>query len=693
MKNSYYHIGGIFFGFMMATFSINTKAQTRTISGTVTSSNKALSGVSVSQEGSDQVTITSEKGTYRLEVTAENPILLFRHPEYAEEKFSTTNQTVVNISLEQKVKGIEEVILNAGYYKVKDKESTGSIAKVSAKDIENQPVTNVLSALQGRMAGVSITQNSGTPGGGFDVQIRGRNSLRNVMNSLTDGNVPLYIIDGVPAAGGMISTFSTSALPLQQISPLNSLNPNDIESIEVLKDADATAIYGSRGGNGVILITTKKGKATPVRLTVNSSQSFSQVGSHLRMMNSAEYIAMRKQAYHNAGVSEYPPNAYDINGVWDQTRSTDWQKKLIGGTAENTNVLVNVSGGSDKNSFSVSAGYGDQRSVFPGDQHYRTHTLSSHFDHRSADQKFTLGLSNLLTFTNNRTLNTDFTNLALRLAPNAPALYDAGGHLNWENGTFENPLAQLNAQYKNSTQYLNQNLNMGYRFWGDFSAKLNAGVTLQQLEEYSLLPNTIYSPASGLNTSTEFSSSSRGTSSVLSYLLEPQLGWTKKYGSHEWSLLAGMTFQESNTKTSAMKGYGYASNALIENIAAATYVSVSPLGENEYRYAAVFGRANYQYKNRYIVNLTARRDGSSRFGPSHRFANFGAVGAAWVLSDEAFLKDVRWLSFAKLRGSYGRTGSDAIGDFQFLNTYSIGYYAYDGLPGLYPSRLYNPDFS
>lgn len=174
MKNSYYKIGGIFFGLMLTAVSTNTKAQTRIISGTVTASNKPLSGVTISQEGSEQVTTTSENGTYTLRVSAENPILLFRHPDYAEERITATNQTVVNISLEQKVKRIEEVILNAGYYKVREKESTGSIAKVTAKDIENQPVNNVLSAMQGRMPGVTITQNSGVPGSGFDVQIRGR---------------------------------------------------------------------------------------------------------------------------------------------------------------------------------------------------------------------------------------------------------------------------------------------------------------------------------------------------------------------------------------------------------------------------------------------------------------------------------------------------------------------------------------
>ena len=178
MKKSYYPIGGVFFGLMLTASSIQTKAQTRTISGIVTSSDKPLSGILISQEGSDQVTTTNEKGAYRLEVTAENPILLFRHPEYSEQQITVSNQSVININLEQKVKAIEEVVLNAGYYNVKAKESTGSISKVTAKDIENQPVTNVLSAVQGRMAGVNITQGGGTAGGGFDIQIRGQNSLR-----------------------------------------------------------------------------------------------------------------------------------------------------------------------------------------------------------------------------------------------------------------------------------------------------------------------------------------------------------------------------------------------------------------------------------------------------------------------------------------------------------------------------------
>ncbi|KIA88501.1 SusC/RagA family TonB-linked outer membrane protein [Kaistella jeonii] len=667
------------------------KAQTRIVTGQVNNGEKPIAGATIAQQDTTQMTTTSSSGAFTLQIIGENPVLIIRHPEYNEQKILLDAKTNFTIALTEKVKSIEEVVLNAGYYNVKAKESTGSIAKVLAKDIENQPVNNVLSTIQGRIAGVSITQNSGTPGGGYDVQIRGRNSLRNLLNSMTDGNAPLYIIDGVPAATSLSSTLSAGALPLQSINPLNSINPNDIASIEVLKDADATAIYGSRGGNGVILVTTKKGKASPVRLTVNSNQSFSQVGSKLKMMNSAEYTAMRQQAYANVGTVSYPANAYDLNGAWDQTRYTDWQQELIGSTAVNTNVLASVSGGSEKNTFSVSAGYADQTSVFPGDQHYKTNTFSSHFDHRSADQRFNLGLSNNFTVTGNTTLNLDLTNKALGLSPTAPALYDNTGHLNWEKNTFNNPLAQLNARYMNRTKHLNQNLTSSYRIGHDFTVKLNAGFTLEHLDERSQIPNTIYNPAYGLTT--DYSSSSQASSDAFSYLLEPQVTWVKKYGSSEWSLLSGITFQQSITQNSAINGYGFASNALLDNVASATTVTVSPSKENQYRYAAVFGRINYQYKNRYIANLTARRDGSSRFGPSHRFANFGALGAAWILSEEKFLKEVPWLSFAKLRGSYGRTGSDAIGDFQFTDTYSIGYNAYDGMPGLYPSRLYNPDFS
>lgn len=693
MKKMFCRPAGITFAFLLSAAYCTVHAQTRTVTGTVNDGEKPLKGVVVTQEGSSELTSTTATGAFSLRITGENPVLVFRHPEYSERKITADSRSVYTVSLTEKVNTIQEVVLNAGYYNVKARESTGSIAKVTAKDIENQPVNNVLSAVQGRMAGVNIIQSGGTAGGGFDVQIRGRNSLRNLANSLIDGNTPLYIIDGVALSGQLTSTYSVGVIPLKNMNPLNSINPNEIESIEVLKDADATAIYGSSGGNGVVLITTKKGKAVPVKLTVNSSQSFSQVARKLKMMNTIDYLTMRKQAYSNFGITSLPADAYDINGVWDQNRYTDWQKELIGGTAENSAVQIGISGGSDKNSFSVSAGHTDQTSVFPGDHHYKVNTFSGHYNHRSADQRFTLGMSNAFTVTSNNNLNSDYTKSALNLAPNSPALYDANGNINWENSTWGNPLALLNSSYNSNIRQLYQNVSTSYKPWGDFTVKLNAGINFQELEEYAMMPHTVNNPAFVSGSSSAYSSSSRGTSSVFSYLLEPQIIWTRKFGNSEWNTIFGLTFQENRTKTSAMSGTGFASNALLHNIAAATTLSISPLTDNQYRYAAFFGRVNYQYKNRYILNLTARRDGSSRFGSNNQFANFGALGAAWIISRENFLKDNTWLSFAKLRGSLGRTGSDAIGDFQFTNTYSLSSQAYNNIPGLNPSRLYNPNFT
>lgn len=693
MKNSYYHIGGIFFGLMLTAVSNNTKAQTRSISGTVTTSGKPLSGVIISQEGSDQVTMTANNGTYTLQVTAENPILLFRHPDYAEEKFTLTNQTVVNISLEQQVKGIEEVILNAGYYKVKDKESTGSIARVSAKDIENQPVTNVLSAAQGRMAGVNITQNSGVAGGGYDVQIRGRNSLRTLSNSAVDGNQPLYVLDGVPMSSPVTSVFSTQILPFQNINPLNSINPNDIESLEILKDADATAIYGSRGANGVILITTKKGNKNKSNLSISSSLAFSSVASRLKMMDTSEYVAMRKSAFVNDNISTYPATAYDVNGAWDENRYTDWQKTLIGKTATTSNTSVGLSGGSDGWTYRINATHNEQTTVYPADYQYKNNVLSMGFTHRSKDNKLNISLSNNFSQQFNNVINEDLTNISLFLSPNAPALYNNDGSLNWQNNTFTNPMASTVVTYQNDSKQINNSLNVSYQILPNISFSINSGFNYQNFEEFNLRPHNRYNPAFNFTSATG-SSTFTSSFSSFSYNIEPQLNADYRTGKGKLNVLVGATLNSSESKQSSIQGSGFESNALMMNINAAKTKIFSDIISKDYKYIALFGRINYQLDNKYIINVTARRDGSSRFGPNNRFANFGAVGAAWLFSKENFLSNTSWLSFGKLRGSYGIAGSDNIGDAQYRDTYSVASTSiYNSVVGLVPTRLFNGNFS
>lgn len=693
MKKSYTNIGGISFAFIMTVFSAHTQAQTRIISGTITADSQPISGVSISQLNSDQTAISNSKGVYQIQITSDNSVLIFRHPDYEVQKFSVNNESVINISLNHKVSLIEEVVLNAGYYSVKDKERTGSIAKVSAKEIENQPITNVLSAVQGRMAGVSITQNSGTPGGGFDVQIRGRNSLRNLSNSEIDGNQPLYVIDGVPVGSSVTTLYTAAILPARTINPLNSINPNDIESIEVLKDADATAIYGSRGANGVVLVTTKKGTKKALGLAFNTNYSLSRVASKMKVLNTQQYLDMRTQAFANDGISTYPANAYDINGTWDQSRDTDWAKLLIGNLSTSTTNQLSLSGGSETTSFLLSLGHTEQSTVFRDDFKYKTNTISGNIAHRSKDNRFTLGISNIFSKLQNNVIRTDITRQAYNLAPNAPKLFNEDGSLNWENNTFTNPVAMYNSTYSNENIHFITNINTQYEIFKNFKIKLNGGINYNTFEEWALQPNTIYNPASAVGSSSAYSRSSRNNQNRFSYIFEPQLEYNLKLNKNQFTILTGASIQNEENSIGSITGVGFDSNLFIENISAAKTKTIGDQISTEYRYAAIFGRINYQYDNKYILNFTGRRDGSSRFGPNKRFANFGAIGAAWIISKENFLKDISWLSFAKARGSFGTAGSDNIGDYQYLDNYTVSSLIYNNVTGLLPSRLFNPDYS
>jgi TonB-linked SusC/RagA family outer membrane protein len=670
-------------------FSAAANAQTAGVKGQVTdSSGEALAGVNVVVKGaSPMATVTDGKGRYSLPRVPTNAVLLFSFVGFKTQETPLGGRAQVNIRLQEDLATLSEVTVNAGYYTVKDKARTGSITKVTAKEIGNQPVGNVLSAIQGRMAGVNITQNSGVAGGGYNVQIRGINSLRRT------GNYPMYVVDGVPISPDLSAALSGGILPNGEISPLNAINPNDIESIEILKDADATAIYGSRGGNGVILVTTKKGKAgNRTSLSVNVNQGFSQVARRMKLMDTEQYVEMRKQAYANDGKTTYPANAYDINGTWDEGRYTDWQEELIGKTARTSTLQFSLAGGNENTGFLLSGNHNEQTSVFGQGFKYKTNNLSGNLHHQSADNKFKMNASGFLSVQTNNMVSEDITSQALRLSPNAPALYQGDGSLNWENNTFTNPAAAYEATYSNDSKALHFNLNLGYDLFPSLSIKLNGGVNYQVFEDIVLRPNTMYNPSYGITSSS--SSASKSSNKQYSYLLEPQLNYRRTFGErHQVDILVGSTYQQTNNAIVRLSGVGFESNSLMSNLGAANKVTVAQDVETEYKYAALFGRVNYQLANRYILNLTGRRDGSSRFGTNNRFANFGAVGAAWLFSKENFLKEMPWLSFGKLRASYGITGSDAIGDYQYLDTYTVSSTSYGGSTTLYPSRLYNPYFS
>jgi TonB-linked SusC/RagA family outer membrane protein len=643
-----------------------------------------LVGATVYVKRSGKSVKTNAKGEFFLSNINETEKLIISYVGYQSREVDAASD-MGSLTMTLTEAKLDEVMVNAGYYTVKDSERTGSISRITAKDIEKQPVTNVFAAMQGRMAGVSITQATGTPGGGFDIKIRGQNSIR------SEGNSPLYIIDGVPYASDPIGAYQTATTYPEPTSPLNSINPDNIESIEILKDADATAIYGSRGANGVVLITTKKGMPGKARLKFDVARGVAKVTRFLKLMNTHDYLAMRKQAFTNDGLNEYNEWDYDINGTWDQNRYTDWQKELLGGTGETNALQGTVSGGSDNTQFLINGNYHSESTVLPGEFLYKKGGTQVNFNYRSTDQKFKVDFSANYILQNNNQPAFDFSYSARSLPPNAPAMYDADGNLNWENGTWQNPLANLYRKFESKTNDLVANAVFSFEVLPGLKLKSSFGYTDLTTVESRVMPSTAFNPI--YNLSSAQSSISLNNTDRSSWIIEPQVNWDKESGLGKINVLLGTTFQNQTTNRLFQTGDGFTSNNLIYNLAAAQYVTVSYNDVAQYKYQAFFGRFNYNYGQRYIVNLTARRDGSSRFGPGKQFANFGAIGSAWLFSNEDFIKEYRWLSFGKLRASYGITGSDQIGDYQFLNTYTTSGVGYGGQIGLEPTRLYNPDFA
>ncbi|MDR0230264.1 MAG: SusC/RagA family TonB-linked outer membrane protein [Flavobacteriaceae bacterium] len=670
----------------------NLDYQKRTISGTVSDNSGTLIGAIVQIKGTDVATTTDHSGKYSLNAS-NGDILVISYIGYKTKEIVVTASLVYNVNLLQDQDVLSEVVINAGYYSVKDREKTGSIARVTAKDIELQPVINPLQAIQGRMAGVNITQNTGVPGGGFDIQIRGRNSLRGYMNNAINGNAPLYVIDGVviPTSNLVNSLLSTSILPMSDTNILNSINPSDIESIEILKDADATAIYGSRGANGVVLITTKKNKSDKLSISLASSTSFSKVASKMKLLNTEQFNKMRDQAFINDGITTFPSDALDINGTWDRNRYTDWQKELIGGTAKNQSIQFGVSAGSETTHFSASANYNNQTTVFPTDKGYKRNTFLINVNHNSKDGRFQLNSSTNYSLQNNNLIATDLTKEALTLSPNAPSLYNPDGSLNWGFAGEKNPISAIHETYQNQNNNLVLNIDLSYELLKNTYLKLNAGYNRSNTEEKKLTPHTIYNP--NRNSTPEQSRVENTFRENKSYIIEPQINHLLQFKKLSLNSLIGMTYQENNTNALHLLGVGFQTNDFISNISAAKTKTIMQSANLQYKYVAVFGRLNMNYDGKYILNLTARRDGSSRFGDNHKFGNFGAIGAAWVFSKENFLKENSWLSYGKLRTSYGTSGNDNIGDYQYLDTYTLNPNNYNEIAGLAPSRLYNPNFS
>lgn len=669
-------------GYAVSSTTTYLSSLQQTASGTVSDANGPLPGVSISVKGKPETTVSDAEGHFSLQADT-GDIIQFSFMGYAMLERTFTGNSL-SVTLLPEASTIQEVVVNAGYYRVKDKERTGNIAKITSKEIETQPVTNVLATMQGRMAGVHIVQNTGVPGGGFDIQIRGLNSVR------ATGNNPLYIIDGVPYASDPIGSGQNSTVLPGRPSPLNSINPNQVESIEVLKDADATAIYGSRGANGVVLITTKTGKKGKTRFSAQFTTGTGTVTRFMDLLSTEQYLEMRREAFVNDGVQTMYDFAYDINGIWDQNRSTNWQKELLGKASYLTELQASASGGTDQTQFLITANLNRQTTVFPGSWNYAKGNVLLNVNHASEDKRFQSTFSVGYTAQNNLQPRTDLMLTALSLPANAPRLRDDQGEINWEGSTWNNPLGDLIPEYTAKTYDLLTNALLSYELLKNVKAKSSFGYAALNNDEWTTIPSTKFDPIAGLGA--EVSSLIAGRASRKSWIVEPQIEWGDSFGKLSAQVLTGATFQSQYGTQNAQIGTGFSSNSLINNLASAAAIVNLSSEETRYNYQAFFGRVNLNWDGRYILNITGRRDGSSRFGPGKQFANFGAIGGAWLFSREKVWGQNSVLSFGKLRASYGITGNDQIGDYQFFQTYASTNNNYDGVIGIQPTRLYNPNY-
>ena len=638
-----------------------------------------IGGASITIVETNQGTISNANGQFNLKNVSINHTLKITSIGFEDLIFTITGKTDLRITLSNAVSQLDEAVI-IGYGSTTKRLNPGNIGKISDKEISKQPAGNILLTIPGRIPGVNVQQSSGLPGSAINVQIRGQNSI-------AASNRPFYIIDGLPFESATMSTYFSGATGMET-SPFNVLNPSEIESIEVLKDADATAIYGSRGANGVILITTKKGKSGKSKLDIDFYSGAGKITRSMDLLDTKQYISIRKQAFQNDNMLPRVRD-YDINGTWDSTMYTDWQKTLIGHSANLINAQINVSGGNVNSQYLFGGGYQRQGTVMPGNFYDERLSCNTRFVNFAFEQKLKADISfNYSRSSNNLPQYNPM--IGVLLPPNTPKIYNIDGSLNWQNNTWANPMANFSQTHDGVTNNIRGKIDLTFEISPNLSIKINSGITGITLDEIIKFPKRMYNPIyeSLVNHEAQFSNNK-----ITTWITEPQINFTRNIGKGNLNIMAGGTLQRTNQYIRAFNAKGFASESLMESISAAADIQVA--GENEifYNYKAAFARVSYKLNDQYILNFTGRRDGSTRFGRAKQFANFYAIGGAWIFSKANLLKNIQWLNYGKLRISYGQTGSDGISDYGFMNTYKATVESYLGVNGLSPVRLSNTDYS
>ena len=676
--------------------SVGCWAQQLTVTGKVTSAEDGapLPGVNVLAQGTTGGTVTDADGSYVLSLEG-NRVLVFSFIGYITQEIAVDGRTVLDVQLAQDVKQLTEVVV-VGYGSQLKQELTGNIARVSGKDVENVPLPSVDAALQGKAAGVFVNSQSGKLGQAVAVRVRGTSSI-------SASSQPLYVVDGIPVTTGDLSNNGGAT------NPMIDINPNDIESVDVLKDASAAAIYGSRAANGVILITTKRGKAGKTKVNVNYQTGVSQETNRVKFLNSQQYteLALRAAAVTDAdeGYDLDDPDSYTTYvrdylsyhsfGQWDTdpNKTYDWQDKSFRKGSYNQ-ADVQIQGGSAGTRFFGSMQYLDQEGIMIGNNLKRI-SGRVNIDHTASDW-LDIGFSMGLASTKMRRLPDDnaFSN-PLQAAVLLPVTPFTDPETGLPTGTppgdrsvglYFNPHIQI--KYSDFIQEGFRNLSNAYA-----AAKILPGLTLRtefgvdllsQNEEAYYQSQTIRNVSSAVNGLGE----NYGTF-VTNYNTNNYFNYKKDFGKFGVDAVLGMQYQQSTTKRNFIAGVDFPSDSY-KKISSAATKSDGWSRQTDFRFNSLFFRTNLTYNNRFLATVSVRRDGSSRFGANSRFGYFPAGSLGWILSEEGFLSGAEKLSFLKLRTSYGRVGNAEIGDFPQLGLF-VGDAGYVGNAGQRPSQLANPD--
>lgn len=650
-----------------------------------------IAGVVVRIQNDPQhTTATDKNGEFVLSIPTKEVTIQFSNIGYETVALAATAvKSGFRLKLTPKLNNLDQIQVTA-FGTTSKRLNAGNITTITAKDIEKHPVNNVLEALQGKVAGLFIQQTTGQPGGAFSVR------MRNSANFSTGAAQPLVIIDGVRYPSGTLP-LSTNTLYgtqnfLQGGSGLNYINPNDIERIDVLKDIDATAIYGSSGAYGVILITTKKTKSITPTFNANMYTGVSVVGKLAPILNTQEYLMLRREALSNdnleAGVQDK-----DVNGTWPEDRFTDWRKELIGNAAATTNANISYSGGAQNTTYMISGSFRDMGNIQLHKGNNRDGSLRFALNTSNPSNTFDLTLSGTYMGSNNDMVPFDFSQVAASSAPNAPSPFLPDGSLNWDelelNNQGENTIANINRRYNNLTNNLLANLTLVYRPTKNITLNTILGFNDLGGRETIGYPSTVFHPDT--DPSTLLMASILNQFNTRSLTVSPYGEYRRAIaGKGDLSVKIGGEINRNQRMSTGITGRGFSSDALLGNPSLGASITTNNT-LNEYRSIGLYGIVKFVWDNKYIVDINTRRDGSIKFGPGRRFGNFGSAAIGWIFTEEKLFKDnLPWFSYGKLRASSGTVGGDAIDPFLYLSTYSAINGSYDGKTGFIPNSLPNP---